>query len=69
MTFEIFKNMFFAINWRNGVGIDLEFLEDKPVWITVMQEDGKHYPIISRFEGIEISLPLIRLSMGRLFEL
>lgn len=69
MTFEIFKNYFLSFNFRNGVGLDIEFPHDKPVWITVMKDDGEVFPMVSRFEGMDLLLPFIRISLGRLWEL
>lgn len=67
MTFEILKGWFLSINLRNGVGIDLEFHWDKPVWITYAKGD-EMFARVSEFDGVEILLPFIRISLGQLFE-
>jgi len=68
MTFEIFKGWFLSINLRNGVGIDLEFRQDKPLWITY-EHNGEIKATISEFDGTEILLPFMRISLGQLFEI
>ena len=68
MTFEILKGWFLSINLRNGVGIDLEFHWDKPVWITY-QSKGEVHARVSEFDGVEILIPFMRLSFGQLFEI
>jgi len=67
MTFEIFRGWFLAIHLRNGVGIDLEFRQDKPVWITY-EHEGEVVATISEFDGIEVLIPFMRVSLGQLFE-
>lgn len=67
MTFEILKGWFLSINLRNGVGIDLEFHRDKPVWITY-QSKGELHATVSEFDGVELNVPFMRVSLGQLFE-
>ena len=49
-----------TFEFRNGVGIDLEFTSTKPVWIT---RDSSEFEV-AEFEGVVISLPFIVISYG-----
>lgn len=69
MTFEIYTGWFLAFTFRRGVGIDLEFPDDKPVWITFTVDDGGPQHTISEFDGMELLLPFLRITFGQLFEL
>ena len=59
MTFILFGQAL-TFEFRNGVGIDLEFTNSKPVWIT---KDNVELEI-AEFEGMVISLPFIVISYG-----
>ena len=59
MTFILFGQAL-TFEFRNGVGIDLEFTNSKPVWIT---KDNVELEI-AEFEGVVISLPFIVISYG-----
>lgn len=61
MTFILFGQAL-TFEFRNGVGIDLEFTSTKPVWITRDKEGEKIE--IAEFEGMVISLPFIVISYG-----
>lgn len=61
MTFILFGQAL-TFEFRNGVGIDLEFTNSKPVWIKTISEDGNVE--IAEFEGAVISLPFIVISYG-----
>lgn len=61
MTFILFGQAL-TFEFRNGVGIDLEFTNSKPVWIKIISEDGNVE--IAEFEGMVISLPFIVISYG-----
>ena len=59
MTFILFGQAL-TFEFRNGVGIDLEFTSTKPVWIT---RDNAELEV-AEFEGTVISLPFIVISYG-----
>ena len=59
MTFILFGQTL-TFEFRNGVGIDLEFTSTKPVWIT---RDNSKFEV-AEFEGMVISLPFIVISFG-----
>ena len=59
MTFILFGQAL-TFEFRNGVGIDLEFTSTKPVWIT---RDNSEFEV-AEFEGVVISLPFIVISYG-----
>jgi hypothetical protein len=61
LTFILFGQAL-TFEFRNGVGIDLEFTNSKPVWIKTISEDGNVE--IAEFEGVVISLPFIVISYG-----
>jgi len=61
MTFILFGQAL-TFEFRNGVGIDLEFTNSKPVWITRDSEGGKIEA--AEFEGMVISLPFTVISYG-----
>ena len=59
MTFILFGQTL-TFEFRNGVGIDLEFTSTKPVWIT---RDNSEFEV-AEFEGMVIGLPFIVISFG-----
>lgn len=67
MTIQIFKGWYLALTLRRGVGIDLEFPYDKPVWITYIDEHGDLQTTISEYEGVEVLIPFFRITFGQLF--
>ena len=60
MTMQLFGQSL-TIEFRNGVGIDIEFSNSRPVWIS---RRGREDLEVAEFEGILISLPLILISFG-----
>jgi|TARA_R110000772_G_scaffold156_1_gene709 hypothetical protein len=59
MTFILFGQTL-TFEFRNGVGVDLEFTTSKPVWIT---RDNSEFEV-AEFEGMVIGLPFIVISFG-----
>lgn len=57
----IFKRLF-TVELRNGVGLDLEFADSRPVW-TYNSETEEHSTM--PFEGLVILLPFIVVTYGR----
>lgn len=53
------------IEYRLGVGFDLEFPDSRPVWIyNVSKESIEVMP----FQGVILHLPLCLISFGRVYE-
>ena len=51
-----------TIELRNGVGMDLEFVDSKAVWVyNHLTEEHSTMP----FEGVVILLPLLSITYGR----
>ena len=64
MTFILFGQAL-TFEFRNGVGVDLEFTSSKPVWIT-LDPDGLEVEV-AEFEGMVISLPFSVISFGTVY--
>ena len=59
-----FGNYYLSLSLRNGVGIDLEFTESRPVWITNSLDDSLE---AARFEGAVLLAPFIVITFGKLY--
>jgi hypothetical protein len=55
----------FSIELRNGVGLDLEFVDSRPIYLynTFTEE-----LIVRPFQGTILLLPLMIISFGRAYE-
>jgi|TARA_R110001599_G_scaffold245993_1_gene446163 hypothetical protein len=53
-----------SINLRNGVGIDLEFSDSRPVWVVLNRSDTYD---VAQFEGAILSLPFCVITFGEVF--
>ena len=53
-----------SINLRNGVGIDLEFSDSRPVWVVLNRSDTYD---VAQFEGMVVSLPFCVITFGQVF--
>lgn len=62
-TTRLFGKLF-TIEFRNGVGIDLEFVDSKLVW-TQGASDSEFEPL--PFEGTVILLPFICITYGIIY--
>ena len=62
MINAIVFNKLFTVELRNGVGIDLEFVDSRPVW-TYNSETEEHSTM--PFEGVVALLPFIVITYGR----
>ena len=60
MTMKVFGQSL-TIEFRNGVGLDIEFANSRPVWIS---KAGSEQLEVAEFEGLLISLPFILISFG-----
>jgi hypothetical protein len=54
-----------SIEYRLGVGFDLEFPDSRPVWVFNTQ---KHEMEVMPFQGVILHLPLCLVSFGRVYE-
>jgi len=59
-----FGEYFLTLNFRNGVGFDLEFTDSRAVWISVADSDEIS---ASSFEGVVILAPFLILTFGKLW--
>lgn len=64
MINTILFNRLLTVELRNGVGLDLEFVDSRPVW-TYNAEEGLTDAM--PFEGTIILLPFIVISYGRVY--
>lgn len=62
MTFYIWKKLF-SLELRNGIGIDIEFCDSRPVWTV---KDGEHD--VMPFQGVVIMMPFLTLSIGNVYQ-
>lgn len=63
LNFIVF-NRLLTIEFRNGVGLDLEFVDSRPVWIyNHITEEHTTAP----FEGVVICLPFICITFGKVY--
>ena len=66
-TIDMF-GMYWTIELRNGVGIDLEFVDSRPVWVTKTDiNTGVETWETMPFEGVIILLPFININIGRCY--
>jgi hypothetical protein len=61
MTFKIF-NRTLSFNFRNGVGIDLEFSQGKAIWVS--REAKTSEVEAALFNGVTLLFPFIIVSFG-----
>ena len=60
--------MYWTIELRNGVGIDLECVDSRPVWVTKTDiNTGVETWETMPFEGVIILLPFININVGRCY--
>ncbi len=65
MTINLFGNITFSIGLRNGVGLDLEFVNSRPIWVSSDDWFGVRP---ASFEGVVILFPFIIITIGQAFE-
>lgn len=61
MTYKIF-NRTLCFNFRNGVGIDLEFIQGKAIWVS--REANTSEVEAAIFNGVTLLFPFITISFG-----
>jgi len=62
MINAIVFNKLFTVELRNGVGVDLEFVDSRPVW-TYNSKTEEHSTM--PFEGVVVLLPFFVITYGR----
>ncbi len=63
-----FLGQSWTMELRNGVGLDLEFVDSRPVWVQrVDKTTGTESLGTLPFEGLIILLPFITISIGRCY--
>lgn len=65
MINKIIFGRIFSFELRNGLGLDIEFVDSKLVW-TFNRFTEEHHPM--QFEGTVILIPFFTISYGRLVE-
>lgn len=55
-------NRLFTVEFRNGIGIDLEFVDSRPVWVYNSETD-EHSTM--PYEGLVVLLPFLVITYGR----
>ncbi len=63
MTFKLFNRML-TFDFRNGVGIDLEFVDGKAIWISRDQVSIE----AASFVGAVILLPFFLIQYGKCYQ-
>ena len=59
-----FGEYYLSLDLRNGVGLDLEFADSRPVWITNSETDSVD---AASFEGTVKMLPFIMITLGKIW--
>tara|TARA_R100001377_G_scaffold73728_1_gene49817 strand:- start:765 stop:965 length:201 start_codon:yes stop_codon:yes gene_type:complete len=59
-----FGENFLSINYRLGVGIDLEFADSRAVWVTNSETEEIN---AASFEGVVIMLPFTVITFGKIW--
>lgn len=65
MTFKLF-NKVFAIEFRNGFGIDLEVCHSRPIFVTKAES---FEPIAACFNGLVLLLPFLIVLLGEPYDI
>lgn len=65
MTYKIFNNLL-TFYFRNGVGVDLEFVNGKAIWVSRGKEYGNEIESAS-FVGTVILLPFVQVAFGKAY--
>lgn len=60
--------MLWSIELRNGVGLDVEFVDSRPVWVCKVDAvTGVSTWDTMPFEGVVFLLPFININIGRCY--
>ncbi len=61
---KAFGTYHLTLELRNGVGLDLEFADSRPVWVFSQLEEDI---VAMSFEGIIFLVPFLMLTLGRIY--
>lgn len=56
--------MFFELEFRQGLGLDIQYIEEMIESVIAVDEDGKEEPGFLLFQGIRLLLPFIQIRLG-----
>lgn len=56
--------MFLEVEFRQGIGIDIQYMEEMLESVMTYDEHDKEEPGILWFQGIRILLPFIQIRLG-----
>ena len=56
--------MFFELEFRQGIGLDIQYIEEQIESVIAMDEDDKEEPGLLCFSGIRILIPFIQIRWG-----
>ena len=59
-----FGEYYLSLDLRNGVGLDLEFADSRPVWITNSETGDAG---TASFEGTVLMLPFMIITLGKIW--
>jgi len=59
-----FGEYYLSLDLRNGVGLDLEFADSRPVWISNSKTGGL---AAACFEGTVLMLPFMIITLGKIW--
>ena len=60
-----FGEYYLSLDLRNGVGLDLEFADSRPVWISNSETDSADR---ASFEGTVLMLPFLIMTFGKIYQ-
>jgi len=60
-----FGEYFLTFNFRNGVGLDLEFTDSRPVWIS---DNATGSVVAASFEGTVVLVPFVIIKLGKIYQ-
>ena len=63
MTLQL-GEYYLSMGLRNGVGLDLEFTDSRPVWVTNSLDDSLN---AASFEGTVLLVPFIVITFGKIY--
>jgi len=60
-----FGEYYLSLDLRNGVGLDLEFADSRPVWISNSKTGGL---ATASFEGTVVLVPFLIMTFGKIYQ-
>lgn len=65
MYSKMFGGSTLSVEFRSGVGLDIEFAHSRPVWVNEVEKD-QWSPMC--FEGVVFCVPFFMISFGKVYE-